>query len=267
MALEVRLSDRARLTKDIDLGLRETVGDQGELHERLVEALQADPYDDWFVLTVEPLNRLMEDGAGQATWRTTVDARLAGKTFGRVKLDISPRSHELDATDKVALPNSLSFAGISIPTIEVIDIQRHAAEKLHGMHRDFGDRDNSRVRDLVDLVILHENGLLEAARLAEVVREVWRERDGFPPPTELPSYPSSWPDRYERLAVGRVAQTYCQGRLFRGLHPGRGIVVGQQGVGDTEVLACRHQAVVAVVGFVVSQGRLQDGGCAEGMQG
>ena len=31
-------------------------------------------------------------GAGQATWRTTVDARLAGKTFGRVKLDISPRA-------------------------------------------------------------------------------------------------------------------------------------------------------------------------------
>ncbi len=170
MALEVRLSDRARLTKDIDLGLRETVEDQRELYERLVEALEADPYDDWFVLAVEPLHRLMEDGAGKAAWRTTVDARLAGKTFGRVKLDSSPRAHELDATDKVALPNSLSFAGISVPTIEITDIQRHAAEKLHGMHRDFGDRDNSRVRDLVDLVILHENGLLEAARLPGVVR-------------------------------------------------------------------------------------------------
>ena len=207
MALEVRLSDRARLTKDIDLGLRETVEDQGKLHERLVEALEADPYDDWFVLTVEPLKRLMEDGAGRATWRTSVDARLAGKTFGRVKLDISPRSHELDATDEVALPNSLSFAGISVPTIEVIDIQRHAAEKLHGMHHDFGDRDNSRVRDLVDLVILHENGLLEAARLAEVVREVWRERDGLPPPIELPSYPLSWPDRYEHLASEQDLET------------------------------------------------------------
>jgi hypothetical protein len=65
-----------------------------------------------------------------------VHSRLAGKTFGRVKVDISPRAHELDATDEIALPNSLSFAGISVPTIEVIDIQRHAAEKLHGMHRD-----------------------------------------------------------------------------------------------------------------------------------
>lgn len=138
MALEVRLADRARLTKDIDLGLRETVEDQRELHERPVEALAADAYADWFVVDVEPLRRLMEDGVGPVTWRTTVDARLAAKPFGRVRLDISPRAYELDVTDEVPLPNSLSFAGIDVPTIEVIDVQRHAAEKFHAMQRDFG---------------------------------------------------------------------------------------------------------------------------------
>lgn len=200
MALEVRLRDRARLTKDIDLGLRETIEDHRELHERLVEALAADAYADWFVLAVAPLSRLMEDGAGRVTWRTTVDARLAGKPFGRVRLDISPRAQELEATDQVPLPNSLSFAGIDVPNIEIIDIQRHAAEKLHAMHRDFGDRDNSRVRDLVDLVILYENGLLDPPRLADTVRQVWVEREERPPPTVLPAFPDSWPDRYQRLA-------------------------------------------------------------------
>ncbi len=39
MALEVRLRDDARLTKDIDLGLRGDVTDAEELRERLVEAL------------------------------------------------------------------------------------------------------------------------------------------------------------------------------------------------------------------------------------
>ncbi len=191
MALEVRLADRARLTKDIDLGLRETVEDQRELHERLVEALAADAYADWFVVHVEPLRRLMEDGVGPVTWRTTVDARLAAKPFGRVKLDISPRAYELDVTDEVPLPNSLSFAGIDVPTIEVIDVQRHAAEKFHAMQRDFGDRDNSRVRDVVDLVILHENDLLDPSRLSKAVREVWREREGLLPPTVLPPFPDS----------------------------------------------------------------------------
>jgi hypothetical protein len=201
MALEVRLRDRARLTKDIDVGLREPVDDERILHARLVEAFAADVYADWFVLTVEPLSRLTEDAAGLVTWRTTVDARLAAKPFGRVKLDISPRAHELDMTDEIPLPNSLSFAGIDVPIIEIIDVQRHVAEKFHAMQRDFGDRDNSRVRDLVDIVILHENDLLDLARLAVATREVWLEREGTQPPTTLTPYPHSWPDRYTRLVT------------------------------------------------------------------
>jgi hypothetical protein len=69
------------------------------------------------------------------------------------------------------------------------------------MHRDFGDRDNSRVRDLVDLVILHENGLLDPSRLTDAVREVWREREGLLPPTVLPPFPDSWPDSYQQRAA------------------------------------------------------------------
>src|SRR5882672_6927476 len=53
MALEVRLRDQARLTKDIDLGLRDTIEDGAELHERLVVALAADPFGDGFLITAE----------------------------------------------------------------------------------------------------------------------------------------------------------------------------------------------------------------------
>lgn len=63
MALEVRLQDDARLTKDIDLGLRDDISDADELHERLIEALMADPDGDGFVLTARPPARLSEDGA------------------------------------------------------------------------------------------------------------------------------------------------------------------------------------------------------------
>ena len=78
------------------------------------------------------------------------------------------------------------------------------------MLRDFGERENSHVRDLVDLVILREQGLLDPAVLAEAVRQVWLERDATPPPTSLPSLPVSWPDRYERLAAahGLSATTF-----------------------------------------------------------
>jgi hypothetical protein len=201
MALEVRLRDEARLTKDIDLGLRGDVADAEELRERLVEALTRDMDDDKFTLIAGPVKQLMEDNGGRLTWRVKVTAELAGRPFGAVQVDVSPRPAELGATDLVPLPNSLDFAGVVAPLVEIIDVNRHAAEKFHGMLRDYGDRDNTRVRDLVDLVILSEHELLKSSALATAVRLVWSERDGVSPPAELPPLPTSWHGRYERLVA------------------------------------------------------------------
>ncbi|MCB9401587.1 MAG: nucleotidyl transferase AbiEii/AbiGii toxin family protein [Microthrixaceae bacterium] len=201
MALEVRLRDQARLTKDIDLGLRDGVNEQAELHERLVEALAADPFNDRFVLVAGPVTELSPDGGGHTTWRSSVAAQLAGRPFGGVQIDVSPRAHELDLTDTVALPNSLAFADIEAPAVEIIDVNRHAAEKFHAMLRQFDDRENTRVRDLLDLVLLIENELLDRPAMASAVRDVWQERDATARPKELAVLPASWPDRYERLAA------------------------------------------------------------------
>ncbi len=199
MALEVRLLDEARLTKDIDFGLRGEVSDAEELRERIVEALAPDVDGDEFTLLVGPVKQLMEDGSGHLTWRAKVAAELADRPFGTVQVDVSPRSHELEATDLVPLPNSLDFAGVLAPLVEIVDINRHAAEKFHGMLRDHGDRENTRVRDLVDLVILTEHDLLEPSALATTVRRVWKERGDLEPPATLPTLPSNWLGRYERL--------------------------------------------------------------------
>lgn len=201
MALEVRLRDEARLTKDIDLGLRDIVNDGTDLHELLVAALTADPFGDGFVITAEPVTQLLEDTAGHVTWRSRLATSLGGRPFGRVQLDVSPRGHELVDTDFVPLPNSLAFAEVDAPVIEIIDVQRHAAEKLHALARDFGDRENTRVRDLVDVVILVEHHLLDRQQLAVATRAVWRERNGELPPAGLPPLPHNWAPRYDQLAA------------------------------------------------------------------
>jgi hypothetical protein len=210
MALEVRLRDAARLTKDIDVGLRDVVADAGDLHERLIDALSDDPFGDGFVLVVGEPVALQEDSGGHLTWRVPVAASLAGKPFGGIKLDISPRVHELQATDRVPLPNALDFAGIPSSEVEIIDVHRHAAEKFHAMTRDFGDRENSRVRDLLDLVILIENELLTPDDVGDAARAVWAERDGTEPARKLPPLPSSWPARYAQL----VAEHDLEARTF-----------------------------------------------------
>lgn len=80
-------------------------------------------------------------------------------------------------------------------------MHRHAAEKFHAMLRDYGDRENSRTRDLLDVVAMIEHGLLDAATLASRVIEVFAERDGVRPPAVLPSLPEGWAVRYGGLVV------------------------------------------------------------------
>jgi hypothetical protein len=201
MALEVRLGDSARLTKDLDLGLRAADSAAEPLRERLIEALGADPYGDCFALEVAVPKRLIEDGAGHETWRVRLVAALADKQFGGIQLDISPRVHELHDTETVQLPNSLAFADVLAPEIEIIDLPRHAAEKFHAMTKDFGERENSRVRDLVDLVILREHDLLNPKRTAIAVRNVWSERERAGPPVELPPLSEGWRERYRTQAT------------------------------------------------------------------
>lgn len=200
MAMEVRLADGARLTKDLDLGLRDRGVEAGDLRDRIIDALGRDDDGDGFRFAVRAPARMMEHGGGQPTWRVPVAVELAGRSFGAIKLDVSPRAHELDATDLVPLPNTLAFAGIGAAEVEIVDAHRHAAEKLHAMLEDFGERENSRVRDLADLMLLLGAGLLEASTLAARVAEVWAERDDAAPPRTFPGLPESWPARYERLA-------------------------------------------------------------------
>jgi hypothetical protein len=199
--LEVRLGDEARLTKDLDLGLRDEVDSGADLQDRLIDALTVDADGDGFIFSTGPPTELRTDNAGQLTWRLKLAATLAGKPFGGIQLDVSPRVHELDATDYVALPNSLAFAGIPTPTAEIIDVNRHAAEKFHAMARTYGERENSRVRDLVDLVILIEHDLLDPSAVRAATERVWRERDAAEPPFAIEALPESWPPRYELLAA------------------------------------------------------------------
>jgi hypothetical protein len=201
MALEVRLRDNARLTKDLDLGMRGDISEPAAFHDRLIESLATLETTDFFQFRPGIPAAMREDLGGVPTWRVRVEANLAGRAFGTLSLDVSPRAHELTATEHLTLPNSLDFAGIPECSVEVVDVHRHAAEKLHAISRQYGDRENSRVRDLVDLVLLVEHDLLDRDRLALQAGHVWAERDRTEPPDEPPALPFDWAPRYADLAA------------------------------------------------------------------
>lgn len=78
----MRLHDDARLTKDVDLGLRDDIDDHRDLHDRVTDALAVDLDGDGFVLTASQPVFLAADGAGHLTWPIMVASSLAGKPFG-----------------------------------------------------------------------------------------------------------------------------------------------------------------------------------------
>ncbi len=203
--MEFRLRDRARTTKDLDLATQprdEDRRDGSAIRDLLIDALALDTDGDMFAFQVSAPRELTADTVGRGGWRFSVGARLAGKLFASVRVDVVVRGEEISATERLPLPNTLEFAGMPPHDIEAVDRRQHFAEKLHALTRDYGDRPNTRVKDLVDLVLLIESGLPADTSLTEVVTHVFSVRSTHGIPEEIVDPPREWADTYPELAAG-----------------------------------------------------------------
>jgi hypothetical protein len=199
-AVEMRVADRARTTKDLDLAARHIGADDADVREALVEALLSDPQGDFFEFRLDKFKAVGIDGAIGPVWRAGVDCRLDGRTFDHVVIDIVVRTSEVQRTEWIPLLGTLAFA--DLPTVEIVavDLHQHFAEKLHALVRNYGDRPSSRVKDLADLVLFIDGGLQPTAELVAAVADVFTARGFTEAPIELPDPPSAWPARYAELA-------------------------------------------------------------------
>ncbi len=199
-ALEFRLRDRARATKDLDLAITNGEIDGTTVRELLIDSLSEDVDGDWFTFRVQAPVAHAVDGAGRPAWRFSVESWLAGKPFTGVRLDVAARGEELAVTEQVRLPGTLSFADIPARSMETVDRKQHFAEKLHALTRDYGNRPNTRVKDLADLVLLIEDGLVADAEVVKVTRHVFDVRATHPLPGIIPDPPPRWQAEYPAMA-------------------------------------------------------------------
>lgn len=198
--LEFRLADRARATKDLDVAVRAEPAPERSVRDLLIETLLDDPDEDRFSFAVSEPSPLSADSAGRPAWRFTVQADLAGKVFAKVRLDVVARDAELDAVERIRLPGMLAFAQAPAREAVVVARRQHFAEKLHALTRDYGDRPNTRTKDLVDLILLIDTGLIADHALVETTRHVFRVRETHPVPERLPALPPQWEAGYAELA-------------------------------------------------------------------
>lgn len=200
MAVELRIGDSARMTKDLDLNLRADSETASKAHGHLITALSTDLTSDGFLFEVSEPTALEPDQAGRPGWRFSISAGLAGRNFATVRVDVVARTDELTSTETLPVTSLLSFAGFEDFEIEAADVAQQFAEKLHAMTRPWDNRDNTRVKDLADMVAFI-NGGLDPARAIRATQHVFSVRGTHSVLEELPDPPLFWNEDYPALAA------------------------------------------------------------------
>ena len=200
-ALEVRLGLQARATKDLDLAVLDDL-DGTEVQDRLLDALDIDA-DDGLTFQVSAPKAIASDDAGNTGWKFTVTSLLGGKVFSSLRLDVVARSEEIaGAVGTIEVHPPILAERLSSTSMPAVDVAQHAAEKFHAMARTYaGGRPSSRVKDLVDVVLLADAGLLPHPDLRRRLMTVWQVRDGALPPAQLPEFPAAWSGDYAAMSA------------------------------------------------------------------
>jgi Nucleotidyl transferase AbiEii toxin, Type IV TA system len=194
-ALELRLAERARATKDVDLDWQAA---EEELLDALIAATAHDA-GDFFQYAVER-SGVPEDRLG-GSHRFRVAASLAARPFETFTLDIGIRSNERVQPERLTTPDVLAFADIEPVTVPALPVELHLAEKLHAYTRTYeGARPSTRAKDLVDLALIAELSTPHAASLRGAIDATFARRDTHPVPAKLPAAPEDWRVPFRQLA-------------------------------------------------------------------
>ena len=203
-AMELRVK-AARTTRDIDLALKQIPSlaagweaSAGTVLEMLREAAGTDSRDYFTFLIGEAVQDL--DAAPYGGARFPVEARLAGRTFSKFHLDVSTGDVLREPYPFLPSRDWLGFAGITAVQFPAISSEEQFAEKVHAYTMPRDGRENSRVRDMVDLVLLIEQSHLDVVRLRTAIRETFQRRKTHPVPHALAPPPSSWSGPFSEMA-------------------------------------------------------------------
>jgi Nucleotidyl transferase AbiEii toxin, Type IV TA system len=196
LALDFRLGERTRTTKDMDL----VHGDNEAAATSDLIAAQAVDLDDFFTFDIEKISAPGKALEAVAV-RYRVRAELGGRRFEEVTVDIGFSDPLKWKPEQIHGPDLLAFAGIEPIEVPVLPLEQHIAEKVHAYTRTYAQgRPSSRAKDLVDLVLVKQFMVLNAARLRSALVGIFEGRHQHGLPDRLPPPPTEWAVPYRKLA-------------------------------------------------------------------
>ena len=194
VALELRLRDRARATKDIDIVLRDP---RADLADSLELALTGDPYQGFsFRRKGQPL--LLDNGAVNMEFAVT----YRGQPWTSISVDIARAEvgeADVEWVDAIVLTDVFGVTGPA--QLPCLPLRFHVAQKLHGMTLPpRPGKQNERFRDLVDLLLMDAMITKDGDALREACELVFSTRNTHPWPPDLTAAPTHWARPFAELA-------------------------------------------------------------------
>ena len=195
LVLQLRLSHHARTTKDIDLLL---LSSQGEVPQILTRVALLD-LQDWFSFAIRP-DTVALPGTGHGGLRFFVTALIAGRTFESFHVDVGSGDPVIEPAEKLETPRLLAFAGIPPVTVPCYPLTQHLAEKVHAYVRPRATGEGTRVKDLVDILLIATRMTINGPALRAAIQATFMAQGGGEPPPSLPTPPPSWALTFRKMA-------------------------------------------------------------------
>jgi hypothetical protein len=203
-AMELRIQG-ARTTKDIDLTFRGRAEEAPDLLERLQSAALQDLGDGFDFRVGEASMDLERAPYGGA--RYPVEARVDGRTFAKFHLDAGVGDAVEEPLELLQPREWLEFAEVQTQAFPALPAEQQFAEKYHAYTTPWSDRPNSRVRDLVDMLLLVRESNLKKEELAQALQATFSRRDTHSIPNHMPDPPDLWTDPFLALAASCGIET------------------------------------------------------------
>jgi Nucleotidyl transferase AbiEii toxin, Type IV TA system len=196
-ALQLRLGERARTTKDIDVSaVNPWTREQTITHLRVAVLLNL---GDWFEFEVgEPAEAAT--GAPGRGFRFPIRCLLDGRPFETFHLDVGYGDPILEAPVELTGPNLLAFAEITPAKVHCYPLTTQIAEKLHTYTRTYASGETSRARDLADILLAASLTQLDGEKLKQGIDATFKARASHPVPPQMPDPPQRIAVSYRQVA-------------------------------------------------------------------
>jgi len=220
-SFEVRYGMIARTTKDIDLSLPElglettpAKGAVQKLWEDLQDAAAGDVKDHFVIHIGVPRQEFDAPPGGGA--RFPVEVLLDRRTFARFHLDVGVGDVVLGSPEWAKGEEFFAFAGISPARFRILPIAQQFAEKVHSYTLPRTGRNNSRVKDLVDLVLILDKDAPAPESVRPAIQATFDHRGTHEIPVTIPAAPPTWTSSFTAMAKQvNISETTVEGAVAR----------------------------------------------------